>query len=42
MKKVIALVTIFFLAGISFTSCKSHEKCPAYTKANTTVNKKSV
>lgn len=36
MKKVIvlSLVAIFSVALLS--SCKSHEKCPAYGKANTT------
>ncbi len=43
MKKAILVLSVFFLAGVVFTSCKSHEKCPAYGKANTTpTNKKSV
>jgi hypothetical protein len=35
MKKFILAVTVFFVAGVAFSSCKSHEKCPAYSKANT-------
>ncbi len=43
MKKAILVLTVIFLAGVVFTSCKSHEKCPAYGKANSNSNyKKSV
>jgi hypothetical protein len=44
MKKAILIAFVFCLAGNLFTSCKSHEKCPAYSKANTvnTKYKKSV
>ena len=43
MKKL-ALLSVLSIAFCSvFTSCKSHEKCPAYSKANTTISaKKSV
>jgi len=43
MKKVIIVASLFLMASIAFTSCKSHEKCPAYSKANTpSLYKKSV
>lgn len=32
MKKVISLSIVVLVVAISFTSCKSHEKCPAYGK----------
>jgi len=41
MKKfVLVLVAVAFIGG-SFTSCKSHEKCPAYNKVDTN-SKKSI
>lgn len=43
MKKAIIFAFAFFLTGSVLTSCKSHEKCPAYSKANTSsAYKKSV
>jgi hypothetical protein len=44
MKKAILVLSVLFLGTVVFTSCKSHEKCPAYGKANTTNStyKKSV
>jgi uncharacterized protein YcfL len=30
MKKLITLTVISFMVAISVSSCKSHEKCPAY------------
>ena len=32
MKKFAAIAIIIVLGAVSFTSCKSHEKCPAYSK----------
>jgi hypothetical protein len=41
MKKL-ALLSVLSIAFCSvFTSCKSHEKCPAYSKANTTISAKN-
>lgn len=30
MKKLITLLTVVFLFAIALSSCKTHEKCPAY------------
>ncbi len=39
MKKfLLSIVAVALVAG-SFTSCKSHEKCPAYSKVNTETKK---
>ena len=35
MKKVIIFASIFAFVAVVFSSCKSHEKCPAYSKVNT-------
>ncbi len=35
MKKLISLSIVAVLASGVFVSCKSHEKCPAYSKADT-------
>lgn len=35
MKKVLSLVIALVLVSGTFVSCKSHEKCPAYSKADT-------
>ena len=35
MKKIISFVSAFALVAVLFSSCKSHEKCPAYSKVNT-------
>ena len=35
MKKVIILASVFAFVAVLFSSCKSHEKCPAYSKVNT-------
>ena len=42
MKKfaLLSVLSVAFCAAVS--SCKSHEKCPAYSKANTISAKKSV
>lgn len=32
MKKVIVVTAITVLFIVSMSSCKTHEKCPAYTK----------
>ena len=44
MKKLALLSAALLIAfSVSLTSCKSHEKCPAYSKANSTITaKKSV
>ena len=43
MKKLALLSVLLFAFCSIVTSCKSREKCPAYTKANTTITvKKSV
>lgn len=43
MKKLALVSFIVFAFCAILTSCKSHEKCPAYSKANTAVSaKKSV
>ena len=34
MKKTFALAAIAALFILSLSSCKTHEKCPAYTKVN--------
>lgn len=43
MKKLALLSTLLVVFAVTVSSCKSHEKCPAYSKANTAVSaKKSV
>lgn len=43
MKKLALTSALVFAICAGLSSCKSHEKCPAYSKANTTVSaKKSV
>jgi hypothetical protein len=32
MKKILVIAVIAVLSAISFISCKSHEKCPAYSQ----------
>jgi len=32
MKKIISLFVIAFVVALTFSSCKSHERCPAYGK----------
>ena len=32
MKKLIAIAFAVILLGIFFSSCKTHERCPAYGK----------
>jgi hypothetical protein len=34
MKKVISISIFILIMAISFASCKSHEKCPAYSKVD--------
>jgi hypothetical protein len=34
MKKIIVVTAIAALFIVSLSSCKTHEKCPAYTKVN--------
>lgn len=34
MKKFAVLSIVVLVVAISFTSCKSHEKCPAYSKVD--------
>lgn len=41
MKKILIVASVvIFIASIS--ACKTHEKCPAYGKANTEKTEKSV
>lgn len=44
MKKIALATVLVFAVFVGLSSCKSHEKCPAYSKANTTTvsAKKSV
>jgi hypothetical protein len=35
MKKIIAFASAFLFVTVLLSSCKSHEKCPAYSKVNT-------
>jgi len=43
MKKLALASVVLFAFCAALSSCKSHEKCPAYSKANTAVSaKKSV
>lgn len=41
MKKMIGLVVVALFVAITVSSCKSHERCPAYSKVEHT-SKKSV
>ncbi len=41
MKKLVSLSIVAMFVAISFSSCKSHEKCPAYSKVEKS-SKKSV
>lgn len=41
MKKFLLSMVAIALVGLTVTSCKSHEKCPAYSKVNTQ-SKKSI
>ncbi len=41
MKKLVSLSIVALFVAISFSSCKSHEKCPAYSKVEKS-NKRSV
>ena len=38
MKKVLIASATLFLIALVYSSCKSHESCPAYGKAETTKN----
>ncbi len=43
MKKLLIVTALSIVFCSVFTACKSHEKCPAYSKANTTSSvKKSI
>ena len=39
MKKIISLSIVTLVVAISLSSCKSHEKCPAYGKVEKSHNK---
>jgi hypothetical protein len=39
MKKFLLSLVAVAVIGGSFTSCKSHEKCPAYSKVDTQAKK---
>lgn len=41
MKKILSIFLVVLVVGVSAVSCKSHERCPAYSKANIQ-NKKNV
>jgi len=41
MKKIIILSSVLVLAGLAMSSCKSHERCPAYGQVETTYNQPS-
>lgn len=41
MKKLALLSTLLIAFCATVSSCKSHEKCPAYSKANTAVSPKN-
>jgi len=34
MKKLITLTLVSFVVALSVSSCKSHERCPAYGKVD--------
>jgi len=38
MKKLLALIATIFLFALILCSCKSHELCPAYSKAGKKMN----
>ena len=40
MKKLALLSVLLIAFCISLVSCKSHEKCPAYSKANNSISDK--
>jgi hypothetical protein len=42
MKKLFVIVIAVFLLGVLFSSCKTHEKCPAYGKANNVKSEKPI
>ena len=35
MKKVVISLVALAIVALTFSSCKTHERCPAYGKANT-------
>jgi hypothetical protein len=35
MKKFVAFIAVVLFAGSVLSSCKSHQKCPAYSKNST-------
>jgi hypothetical protein len=39
MKKVISLSIVALIVAISFSSCKTHQTCPAYSKVVKSNNK---
>lgn len=39
MKKLVSLILIAFVVSISLSSCKSHERCPAYGKVEQNTKK---
>lgn len=40
MKKLALLSVLSFAFCVTVSSCKSHEKCPAYSKVNTSISTK--
>ena len=41
MKKILPITLIVFIIALAFSSCKSHERCPAYGKVEQS-SKKSI
>jgi hypothetical protein len=35
MKKIVSFIAVVIFAGSVLSSCKSHQKCPAYSKNST-------
>ena len=42
MKKVVYFLAVSFLLGSLLSSCKSHERCPAYGSIENTKSDKSI
>jgi len=42
MKKIILAIVVLAIGATLMTSCKTHERCPAYGSAAPTSSKKSV
>jgi len=42
MKKFLVIFAVVVVMGVVFTSCKTHEKCPAYGKIEQNQQEQSV